>query len=198
MAEYEWGLHRCIRCSEKKRASQVVYFLPGQTVVNRYHQIHHIHIPNKKKKGGTHSYNLPKRPYKRRRPFHATSYTHIRFLKSVLIANNHTPTNPRFFFFCCWCLYIPIFLCLSSYQFNFPQPQTISTPPFSPNPSSILLLRTSESMIVFFIHEISGIIITIAVPFLTFIYVKFDLNLCIDFFFFLIMSWNLVIICRWV
>lgn len=85
---------------------------------------HHIQIP-KKKKGGTHSCNLPKRPYKRRRPFHATSYTHIRFLKSVLITNkSHTNESQVFFvFFFCFCFSFLIFLCLSSYQFNFRQPQ---------------------------------------------------------------------------
>lgn len=116
MAEYEWGLHRFIRCSEKKRTGQVK---PGQAVVN----ITTYRYP--KKKGGTHSCNLPKRPYKRRRPFHATSYTHIRFLKSVLITNkSHTNESQVFFvFFFCFCFSFLIFLCLSSYQFNFRQPQ---------------------------------------------------------------------------
>ena len=89
MAEYEWGLHRFIRCSEKKRTGQVK---PGQAVGN----ITTYRYP--KKKGGTHSCNLPKRPYKRRRPFHATSYTHIRFLISVLITNkSHTNESQVFF-----------------------------------------------------------------------------------------------------
>ena len=117
MTEYEWGHHRFIRCSEKKRTGQVK---PGQAVVN----ITTYRYPKKKRVGPTRA--IYQNVLINAAGLSTQPLTHTLDSSNLFSSQtHHTPTNPRFFFvfFFCFCFSFLIFLCLSSYQFNFRQPQ---------------------------------------------------------------------------
>ena len=116
MTEYEWGLHRFIRCSEKKKDR------PGEARLGSS-KYHHIQIPQKKKVGPTRA--IYQNVLINAAGLSTQPLTHTLDSSNLFSSQtNHTPTNPRFFlFFFCFCFSFLIFLCLSSYQFNFRQPQ---------------------------------------------------------------------------
>lgn len=142
MAEYEWGLHRFIRCSEKKRTGQVK---PGQAVVN----ITTYRYPKKKKVGPTRA--IYQNVLINAAGLSTQPLTHTLDSSNLFSSQtNHTPTNPRFFlFFFLFLFFLSDFSLSLFVSIQFSPTPTVSTPPFSPYPSSILLLRTSESMMVF-------------------------------------------------
>ena len=110
---------------------------------------HHIQIPQKKKVGPTRA--IYQNVLINAAGLSTQPLTHTLDSSNLFSSQtNHTPTNPRFFlFFFLFLFFLSDFSLSLFVSIQFSPTPTVSTPPFSPYPSSILLLRTSESMMVF-------------------------------------------------